>query len=35
MDPTAPFKAQQKVAWSNFAIFENVTSSTAGKRAAR
>jgi SAM-dependent methyltransferase len=29
MDPTAPFKAQQKVAWSNFAIFENVTASTA------
>lgn len=29
MDPTAPFKEQQKVTWSNFSIFENVTASVA------
>jgi len=29
MDPTAQFKEQQKVAWSNFAIFENATATVA------
>ncbi len=29
MDPTAQFKEQQKVAWSNFALFENFTGSVA------
>jgi len=29
MDPTASFKEQQKVTWSNFSIFENVTASVA------
>lgn len=29
MDPTAQFKEQQKAAWSNFALLENVTASVA------
>jgi SAM-dependent methyltransferase len=31
MDPTAQFKEQQKVAWSNFALFENMTGSVAAR----
>jgi ubiquinone/menaquinone biosynthesis C-methylase UbiE len=29
MDPTAQFKEQQKVAWSSFALFENMTGTVA------
>ena len=29
MDPTAQFKEQQKVVWSNFALFENMTGTVA------
>jgi SAM-dependent methyltransferase len=31
MDPTAQFKEQQKVVWSNFALFENMTGSVASR----
>jgi len=31
VDPTAQFKEQQKVAWSSFALFENMTGSVASR----
>ena len=31
MDPTAQFKEQQKVAWSTFGLFENMTGSVASR----
>ena len=34
MDPTAQFKEQQKAAWSNFALFENMTGTVAPRLVA-
>lgn len=34
MDPTAQFKEQQKAAWANFALFENMTGTVAPRLVA-